>query len=99
MSTAPTLSILVDSTAEASGKSSCYRNSSFLSAVKVCHQPRQASRHCTPRFSTMSTSAAAFLTLPYRSTVYSQARYKAKSAGSGARPDPSDAIDSLKPIL
>ena len=98
MSTAPRLSILVGSTAEASGKSSCYRAiPRSLSAVEVCHQPHKASRHLHLMLSTMSTSPAAFLTVHYRSTVFSPARVKAKSAGRGTRPDPLVASES--PII
>ena len=98
MSTAPRLSILVGSTAEASGKSSCYRAMPrSLSAVEVCHQPHKASRHLHLMLSTMSTSPAAFLTVHYRSTVFSPARVKAKSAGRSAQPDPLVASES--PII
>ena len=96
----PSNSILVGSTAEASGKSSCYRKfhapkcGRGLSSTSV-----RPLRHLHPTLSTMSSSAAAFLTVPYPSTTFSPARFKSKSARSGARPDPANAIYYLKPIL
>ena len=100
MSTAPKLSILVDSTAEASGKSSCYRaipRSLGKLRSRFVINLIKASRHLHLMLSTMSTSPAAFLTVHYRSTTFSPARFKAKSAGRGAQPDPLVASES--PII
>ena len=50
-------------------------------------------------FPTMSTSAAAFLTVPDRSTLFLPTSLETRSPESGARPVPPNEFEPINPIL